>query len=332
MTSLVFLGVLQALVVNAGFVGRLANSAPEDCSLIGSLLDECSSATPGIFQMDVTAQAECLCYDTTTWIANAVGNAAATCASYEQTISPALYTELVSFEGFCSSVGDFINTPKSVAAKTTPATTHTSSLNQVVSTTSLTTSPKPTAAATTSIASSATGSSPTSVDVFTNSACAVVISALSFCNSVSPGFTTLDATSQAPCLCYSSTSWSPAGFDDPVSSCSKYWQTAEPSDFSDISGLSGFCTSVGDVLGAGAGASTTGGSGGGGGGIGLTIGGGVSAKSTTPAITPKTTAIATSPSQAPSPITTTAHAGAGNLLQNWALRLLCVACSVAVFL
>jgi hypothetical protein len=59
-----------------------------------------------------------------------------------------------------------------------------------------------------------------------------VLGAISYCNSVSPGFTTFNPTAQAPCLCYSSTSWAPGLFDGVAVTCANYISTAVSSDYS----------------------------------------------------------------------------------------------------
>lgn len=80
-----------------------------------------------------------------------------------------------------------------------------------------------------------------------NSACLVVGEALAICGSLSPGFTTLQPTEQAHCLCYSSTSWMPNIFDKAVESCANYASTAVPAAYQPLANLEGFCESVGDV-------------------------------------------------------------------------------------
>jgi len=80
-----------------------------------------------------------------------------------------------------------------------------------------------------------------------NSACLVVGEALAICNSLSPGFTTLQPTAQAHCLCYSSISWMPGIFDNAVKTCADYASTAVPGAYQPLANLEGFCQSLGDV-------------------------------------------------------------------------------------
>jgi hypothetical protein len=80
------------------------------------------------------------------------------------------------------------------------------------------------------------------------SACSTVEEAISSCESVSPGFSTLDPTNQAACLCYSSTSWDPEFFDGAVTSCARGLSAqGDLADYSIFKRLAGFCTSVGDI-------------------------------------------------------------------------------------
>lgn len=85
-------------------------------------------------------------------------------------------------------------------------------------------------------------------------ACGIVIAMISFCNSISPGFTTLSFADQTPCLCYpNTTAWMPEIFDQAVTSCA-HEVSAIPSEYSQFASLEGFCTRSG----AGCNASSTG--------------------------------------------------------------------------
>lgn len=113
-------------------------------------------------------------------------------------------------------------------------------------------------------------------------ACDLVISAIDFCASVSPGYVSLPRSRQAPCLCYSSTSWLPSIFDNAVQTCVNYAQTAYPVDFPTFSSLEGFCSKIGDVLPTSTLVTTT-----------SVKGTGGAATPTAPLTTPKTTSKAT---------------------------------------
>ncbi|RDW82755.1 hypothetical protein BP6252_03867 [Coleophoma cylindrospora] len=80
-----------------------------------------------------------------------------------------------------------------------------------------------------------------------NPACRLVGTALYICESLTPTFTALDPTAQAPCLCYSSTRWVPEIFDSAVSLCVLYASTAVPKSLGSVEILQGFCGRVGDV-------------------------------------------------------------------------------------
>ena len=107
-----------------------------------------------------------------------------------------------------------------------------------------------------------------------NSGCCLLSSALSVCTSLTPGFTALAPSQQAPCLCYSSTDWQPSIFDDAVKTCADYASTAvrlqipvkfqrrvlaQPKEFTDfihdqlpeiyqpMASLENFCMNVGNA-------------------------------------------------------------------------------------
>lgn len=85
-------------------------------------------------------------------------------------------------------------------------------------------------------------------------ACEVVIAMISFCNSISPGFTTFNYGYQPPCLCYLNTMvWMPEIFDGAVATCAQL-VSATPSEYPQVASLEGFCTRSGSSCNA----STTG--------------------------------------------------------------------------
>ena len=229
-STLSALYLLEILGVQAGFQDGIAPRAPQAdttgdlppaCATVDYALSFCDSAIPGFSTLDPTDQASCFCYSSTAWVPDAFDGAVFSCAQYAATALPeSAYSNLVNLEGFCSAVGDVEagNGPAAVSATTTPGA-----------------------------AATVTGAA--EVDIFTNPACSAVGSALSFCNSVSPGFTTMDPTSQAPCLCYSSTAWVPDDFDGAVLTCAEYVSSAAPTSLSLVTGLEGFCSDVGNVLG-----------------------------------------------------------------------------------
>ena len=80
--------------------------------------------------------------------------------------------------------------------------------------------------------------------------CSTALFLLEYCSSLTPNFASQATSAQAACLCYSSTAWSPNGFDSPYSSCVAYYASAAPTDTSDLAVLSsslGFCAQAGNV-------------------------------------------------------------------------------------
>jgi hypothetical protein len=213
--------LLQSLTTaNAGFLGaRVPAVTPAGeiaCEYVLDAISFCESVSPGFTTLPPSSQAPCLCYSSTVWDPNFFDNYVFSCAEYASTAAPADYSDIVALDGFCSSVGNVLTQPASVPAQTTPLPTQ----------------------------STAAGG-----NLDSNTACSFVLAALSFCISASPGFTTLAPSLQAPCLCYSSTSWDPNPFDNAMATCAEYASTAVPSDYSVISALEGFCTKVGNVAG-----------------------------------------------------------------------------------
>lgn len=190
MISKLFFISIQALVASAnpGFMDALGYPQPtraplptgfvhpaikprdiNDCSTAYSAIAFCESVTPGFTTLPETRQAPCLCYSSASWRPDFFDNAVSNCATYARTASPSDYSAIAALNSFCTSVGD-------VAAQATGSSTRGGG-------------------------GGGGGSNPT--------ACSVVASAISYCNSVSPGFTTMPVSSQAPCLCYSSRVWRP---------------------------------------------------------------------------------------------------------------------------
>ncbi len=80
-----------------------------------------------------------------------------------------------------------------------------------------------------------------------DSACSLVTSILSLCNSISPGFSTYSYTDQTSCLCYTnSTVWIPDVFDNAIATCAQS-VSATPSEYSQVTGWEGFCTGSGPL-------------------------------------------------------------------------------------
>jgi hypothetical protein len=195
----------------------ISNSA---CEVVGQALAICQSLSPGLTTMQPTAQAQCLCYSSTSWAPGYFDSAVQSCADYASTVVPEAYTPLANLEGFCSSVGD-VNSGLSFIQMTM----------------------MPSSAATTYAPLGSNSS-----NMGGSAACNAVNSAVNLCTSLTPGFMGLQSTDQAKCLCYSLSSWAPSAFDGAVSTCCPYANTADTTLYSTISTLSGFCGSVGNVM------------------------------------------------------------------------------------
>jgi hypothetical protein len=88
-----------------------------------------------------------------------------------------------------------------------------------------------------------------SMSAFSGQPCNSVNSMLNDCSSSFNGFWSLQPKDKAKCLCYvSSSSWCPTAFDNAVATCAGYAQTADPSVYSEMTALGGFCAGVGDFL------------------------------------------------------------------------------------
>lgn len=340
--ALPVLVLLQVLGVNASFgdvvfprseeflawqdsedTGLAARAAPAACSFFFDAIEFCSSVSPGWISMAPSRQATCLCYSSTSWAPTLFDGAASTCASYAKTADPADYSVISELQGFCSSVGNV--KPASISVSTTRL-----SASSAFQSTSVGSASSP-------LITSAPKTSSTTL----NPGCSTVDFALSYCSSVSPGFLSMDVSEQAPCLCYSSSSFNPAFFDSAVQTCANYVSTAAPDLYTDISALEKFCSSAGDVLHASS--------------IGVPSGSPVtnSAKGSSTPLTGNgngnTPGAVPAPSTAPAtagnggPVTVTAGggaatasptrtSGASELMVNWALGMGSVAFAMVVFL
>ncbi|KAK0105194.1 hypothetical protein ONS95_004411 [Cadophora gregata] len=267
---------LLAINVNAGFqdyhaavIGRQNTaSIPNECSYVVLILSACQILSPGFTALSPESKAPCLCYSDTAWAPQLFDGAIETCASWAQTADPVDYLGLVPYEGICTNVGDILSAnnivpgvgtttpvPAPVPQPVTPSPTPTTSTPPIV----VTTPPEPTPTPTQPPPVITPSPSSSDIGIRVNPACAIVGSALTFCESATPGFTSLLPQQMATCLCYSSTVWSPNGFDSPVSTCAEFVKTASPTDYPVLSGLEGFCTALGDVIkSGGSGAANTG--------------------------------------------------------------------------
>ncbi|TVY54608.1 hypothetical protein LCER1_G004332 [Lachnellula cervina] len=218
--------------------GVIPRAVPAACGYALDALDYCSSVSPGFLSMAPSRQAPCLCYSSTAWIPSAFDGAVSTCAEYAMTADPQDYSAIAPLKGFCSSIGNVrpASTPATVTAtRASPASASGASR-------------APTTTAISSAFITAAPSSSSSRRTSLNPGCSTLSFALSYCSSASPGFLSMSSSAQAPCLCYSTSSFNPGFFDNAVHTCADYAQTADPADYTDIAALEGFCSSVGDVL------------------------------------------------------------------------------------
>ena len=85
-------------------------------------------------------------------------------------------------------------------------------------------------------------------------ACSTWEFAISYCKSASPGFVSLPATDQVPCLCYNEVGttieWVPDAFDNAVDQCAAWALTADTADYTVVDSWAGICTDVGNIYAA----------------------------------------------------------------------------------
>ncbi|EPE30722.1 hypothetical protein GLAREA_03689 [Glarea lozoyensis ATCC 20868] len=233
----------DAVNVFNGKRGIEARQAP--ASACGTVLDAisiCESFSPGFLTFAPSSQAPCLCYSSGTWNPNFFDGAISTCVSYAKSASPTDYSAIAELNGFCTSVGNVRAATASLSASTIRLTgTPTASSTTISSATS---------ASASSTSPTITSRPKTTSSLDSNPGCSTVSRLIDSCSSATRGFTDARVASQAACLCYSSSTWSPDNFDDGVRTCAEYVRTADPTDYSIFTALSGFCTSAGDVLAA----------------------------------------------------------------------------------
>jgi hypothetical protein len=225
-----FLCLLQALLAHAYMstqpLDRRQASIPAACNWVSETIGHCVSASKGPGDIPPASQAACLCYSSqgsrTSWVPDLFDGNVLTCANYWKTAAPVFYSGFRSLEGFCTGVGNVLQTSTSA----TPVYTDQSS----------TTPPSITAAATT------TSSYDTPIYY---PPCMTVADIMASCTESAPtpmyGY---DAV-LASCACYSSETWAPNRFNDPLKSCVNYLKTADLSNHLDTSHLVGFCTNYG---------------------------------------------------------------------------------------
>jgi hypothetical protein len=93
----------------------------QPCNSVNTMLNDCSSLTPGFSSLQPQDQAKCLCYvSSSSWCPTAFDNAVATCAGYAQTAEPSVYGTMSALGGFCADIGNvLVTTPASYSVPTT---------------------------------------------------------------------------------------------------------------------------------------------------------------------------------------------------------------------
>ncbi len=186
------------------------------CQLVGEALAICDSLTPGFNTLQPTDQAQCLCYSSTYWMPKIFDGAVQTCADYASTAVPGAFPPLSNLEGFCQGIGD--------VETSSPSSPTTTTISQSIPSTIL------------------------SISAFSGQPCNSANEILNSCSSQTSGFSSLQPTEQAMCLCYVSASWCPTAFDNAVATWAEYVRTVASSAYAAITPPMGFCGSLGSLL------------------------------------------------------------------------------------
>ncbi|KAF7911475.1 uncharacterized protein EAF01_002982 [Botrytis porri] len=187
------------------------------CALVSSTLFKCESISPGFTSLVPSAQAQCLCYDSSKWVPTIFDKAVQTCADFASTAVLSAYPAFVNLEGFCGNIGNIMTTKE-------PATI--SSISTFESSTQ----------------------TPTTHSVIP--ACNTALSLIQSCVGLVPGFIALSPSQQASCLCYASVaSWIPKSFDNAMETCSQFAQSERgiAGLVSTVDMFNGICESMGNV-------------------------------------------------------------------------------------
>jgi hypothetical protein len=225
-----FLYFLQALFAHAYMstqpLDQRQASVPSACTWVSETIGHCITVNKGSGDIPPASQAACLCYSSqgsrTSWVPNLFDGNVLTCANYWRTAVPAFYSGFRSLEGFCTSIGNVLQTSTSASPVYTDQTPTTRP--------PITTAPATTSSYYTSIY---------------YPPCMTVADIMASCIKSVPTPTYGYDAVLASCACYSSETWAPNRFDDPILSCANFIKTADLSDHLDTSHLVGFCTNYG---------------------------------------------------------------------------------------
>jgi hypothetical protein len=209
------------------------------CLELEYLQASCEIETPGFNTITASSvAASCLCYSGTKWSPKTFDDILNSCRRYQKTNVPAAMTLPLETDNPCQTLGN-------VRATTTGASPITSITTPAIA------SPTSSQASATAIASGTSEGSLFSIQTQTSlsstgtgdlvfpsstsenfatlttmpgfAACSTIISINQNCNKETPGFSLLSgASSQASCLCYSGSQWTPKTYDSAWSSCASF--------------------------------------------------------------------------------------------------------------
>ncbi|EPE34164.1 hypothetical protein GLAREA_07177 [Glarea lozoyensis ATCC 20868] len=223
--KLTYLQLITALLSFVAIAQENGNAAA--CRTVSSVIAACERLTPGFTSFtNFNFQAPCLCYASTYWFPNGYDGWIQSCDAGWQTGNPSAYAVATSSNGGplvttpCHKVGNILNS----AEFTGPVTALVRSVP------------------------------PPSITNPGEAACATLVGAAAYCNSQSPGFSTLtDFRSQASCYCYSALVFNPTTYDSLWPACVRFLSTASPALYTQFSAngapvlTTSPCASVGDV-------------------------------------------------------------------------------------
>jgi hypothetical protein len=210
------------------------------CLSLDEMVSTCGVLTPGFTSFtNFYFQAPCLCYSSTYWDPGIYDHLIQSCYAGYRTARPAAYSSATASMG-----GDFIMTPCEQAGNVLSRPLATDTAPQTAAVGSSTATPTMTSPITATMMLDPNGL-----------ACQTLNTVEAYCNSITPGFSTLtDFRSKAPCYCYSGLVYHPSDFDREWGSCMKYLSTSATSVLSSLASsgapvlTSTPCAAVGDVL------------------------------------------------------------------------------------
>ncbi len=229
--------MMQAFIVHADrspqtIQRRQVLNPSEACDLMTNKIAFCAVSSSGFYNLPPKSQASCLCYSifgtTTLWAPDMFDGAVFTCEVYSTFSDPPVFGTIDITESFCANAGNVLG--QSTLPATIPLT--------------VPTYPTTIQTVTTSVVPMTAGP----IMGMTYPPCATVASLVASCISATASFEDLNGGHQGLCLCWSAGVMIPDLFDVPMLSCANYLQTANPSFYSNVSALEGFCTNWNGVV------------------------------------------------------------------------------------